>query len=101
MSITLHPRIEAYLCARVTSGGFSSISEAANELLGELADTDGMGDNLDVSALREILRRAIEQADRGESVDFDVESTIRHASTIRAGHSACPWTDDSTKGLSN
>jgi Arc/MetJ-type ribon-helix-helix transcriptional regulator len=86
MSITLDPRIEAYLLARVASGDFASINVAANDLLGELADSDGTHGNIDVSALREMLRGATEEADRGEFVDFDAESVIQQSNKIRARH---------------
>jgi antitoxin ParD1/3/4 len=75
MTINLRPEIEGFLRAKVEAGQFSSVEEAANELLGLTKEEEELSDE-DIAELRREVQRGIEQADRGEFSQFTVEDII-------------------------
>ena len=76
MEVNLTPKVEAILREKVESGQFSSLEEAANELLALAIEEEKLS-NEDVVDLRREVQRGIEQADRGQFVEFDAEQIIK------------------------
>jgi antitoxin ParD1/3/4 len=75
MSINLRPDIEQFLREKVEMGQFESIEEAANELLGWVSEDEKLTDE-DIAELRREVQLGIDQADRGEFVEFTAEQII-------------------------
>lgn len=78
-SLTLGPRLEAFIRAEIESGRYNSASEVVRAALLELEHR-----SLHLEALRVHLAEGAEQAARGEFVDdFSVEDVIARAKTGR------------------
>jgi antitoxin ParD1/3/4 len=75
MEVNLAPELEDILRKKVESGQFSSIEEAANEMLA-LAIKEETLANEDLAELQREVQLGIEQADRGEFVEFTAEQII-------------------------
>jgi antitoxin ParD1/3/4 len=75
MSINLRPDIEQFLREKVEMGQFESIEEAANKLLGWVSEDEKLTDE-DIAELRREVQLGIDQADRGEFVEFTAEQII-------------------------
>ena len=82
MNVNLTPRIEKTLKSKVKSGQFSSIDEAANELIALAIEEERLS-NEDIEDLRREVQRGIEQADRGQFVDFTAEQIIAEKKAAR------------------
>ncbi len=75
MEVTLTTQIENILRGKVESGQFSSIEEAANEMIALALEEERLS-NEDVEDLRREVQLGIDQADRGQFVEFTAEQII-------------------------
>lgn len=70
MVVTLTPQIEAMIQQRLDSGRYSDASEVVQEALRLLEERDR---EVQLEHLRALLEEGLEQAKRGELVDFTPE----------------------------
>jgi len=75
MEVNLAPKVEDVLRKKVETGQFASVEEAANEMLALAIEEEKLS-NEDLADLRQEVERGIEQADRGEFVEFTAEEII-------------------------
>ena len=74
MSITLHPDHEAWIKARVASGAFASIEEAARQLLGErIAELTNIenGETGEADWEKPYIDEGLAALDRGDHVSLE------------------------------
>ncbi|HEV8605838.1 MAG TPA: hypothetical protein VGQ99_10755 [Tepidisphaeraceae bacterium] len=90
MTINLRPEIEGFLRGKVEAGQFSSVEEAANELLGLTKEEEALSDE-DIAEIRWEVQRGLEQADRGEFSQFTVEDIIAQEKAAARKQKAGLW----------
>ena len=75
MDISLHPELQAYVEEQVRTGVYQSPSDIINAGLLLLRDHEELmpTDLADLAELRNKIAVGIEQADRGDFVDFDAK----------------------------
>ena len=67
MTITLHPDQQAWLEARVVSGDFASVEEAARRLIAELA----LEESDDMAWAKPYVDEALAEVERGEVITLE------------------------------
>ena len=83
MNVSLTPELEQFVQSRVASGRFQTASEVVREGLRLLEERE-LSRETALKELRAKIRRAVEQADRGELLDGDaVFEEIRKLSARR------------------
>ena len=83
MNVSLTPELEQFVQSRVASGRFQTASEVVREGLRLLEERE-LARETALKELRSKIRRAVEQADRGEFLDGDsVFEEIRQLSARR------------------
>ncbi|HXN47989.1 MAG TPA: type II toxin-antitoxin system ParD family antitoxin [Bryobacteraceae bacterium] len=83
MNVSLTPELEQFVQSRVASGRFQTASEVVREGLRLLEERE-LAREMALKELRAKIRRAVEQADRGDLLDGDsVFEEIRHLSASR------------------
>jgi len=83
MNVSLTPELEQFVQSRVASGRFQTASEVVREGLRLLEERE-LARETALKELRAKIRRAVEQADRGELLDGDaVFEEIRKLSAGR------------------
>ncbi len=73
MNVSLTPKLEELVAQRVASGRYGSASEVIREALRLLEDRD-MLRSMRLEELRKQIAIGIDQADRGEYVEYDETS---------------------------
>jgi antitoxin ParD1/3/4 len=75
MNVSLHPELVKFVEEQVAAGAYSSASDMINGALLFLKDHQDLmpKDAAEIEKLRRKIAMGIEQADRGEFVDFDAE----------------------------
>src|ERR1700685_4591448 len=83
LNVSLTPELEQFVQSRVASGRFQTASEVVREGLRLLEERE-LAREMALKELRAKIRRAVEQADRGDLLDGDsVFEEIRHLSASR------------------
>lgn len=83
MNVSLTPELERFVQSRVASGRFQTASEVVREGLRLLEERE-LARETALKELRSKIRRAVEQADRGEILDGEsVFEEIRQLSARR------------------
>ncbi len=80
MNITLSPDLERRIRERIERGDYDNVDALVHEAVHRLIEED----DLDIEALRERLRRADAEIDRGEGLEFDEQTTRHLAEDIHA-----------------
>ena len=82
MTITLKPEQETWLMARVASGEFASVEEAARQLIDErIADREFAND--DLSWAKPLVDEGLAALDRGKFISLE-EHKARNAARLAA-----------------
>ena len=71
MTITLDPDQEAWLEARVASGDFASVEEAARRLIAERIAELVLEENDDMAWAKPYVDEALAEVERGEVISFE------------------------------
>jgi antitoxin ParD1/3/4 len=71
MTITLDPDQEAWLEARVASGDFASVEEAARRLIAERIAELALEENDDMAWAKPYVDEALAEVERGEVISFE------------------------------
>jgi antitoxin ParD1/3/4 len=79
--IRLSPEMQKFVDEKVRSGQFASASDVVNDALFVLQAQDELSPE-DVDELRAEIAVGVEQADRGELVEFSAESIIAEGQRI-------------------
>jgi putative addiction module CopG family antidote len=80
MNITLSPDLERRVRERIDRGDYDDVEALVHEAVHRLIEED----ERDIDALREQLRRADAEIDRGEGLEFDEQTTRHLAEDIHA-----------------
>ena len=76
MNVSLTPQLESFVRSKVEAGRYSSSSEVVREALRLLEQFDSVQE-AKLAALRGDVQHAIDQVERGETAEFDVEEIKR------------------------
>ena len=71
MTITLNPDQEARIKARVASGDFASIEEAARQLIDEALVERALEENDDMAWTKPYVDEALAEVERGEEITLE------------------------------
>jgi antitoxin ParD1/3/4 len=83
MTITLHPDQEAKLKARVASGDFASVEEAARRLIDEALVQRALEESDDMAWAKPFVDEALGEVARGEEITLE-EHKARNAARLAA-----------------
>ena len=75
MEVNFTPKVEGILRRKVESGQYSSVEEAANEMIQAAEEQETMTDE-DIEEIRREVALGIEQADRGQFSKFTIDEII-------------------------
>lgn len=87
MNVSLTPRLEEFVKAKVESGLYNSSSEVVREALRLLEDQDRLR-QIRLEELRREVRIGLDQLDRGEGTPLDIEDIIRRGEARLASREA-------------
>ncbi len=81
MTITLNPDQEARIRKRVASGDFSSVEEAARQLIDEALAERALDENDDMEWAKPYVDEALAEVERGEEMSLE-EHKARNAARL-------------------
>lgn len=82
MNVSLTPQLESYVKQKVAAGMYNSASEVMREALRLLEEHDALKD-MKLSALRRDLQEGIDELDRGEGTELDMDEIKAKARAIK------------------
>ena len=83
MAITLNPDQEARILERVANGDFSSVEEAARQLVDEALIGRALAENDDMAWAKPHVEEALAEIERGEGITLD-EHKARNSMRLAA-----------------